>query len=109
MKILSVNSTNKTTPARRLASTQRRNEVLQYNRKTDFNSQSVNFKGNRGALIGMAKGAAIGGGIAGIAILSGLMAPILAGGGALAFLLGSAGFGSQIGGIIGGIKEGLDD
>ena len=70
------------------------------------NNNQLAFKGDKGALTGMAGGAAVGLGVAALTIATGgLAAVVAAAGGATAVAAGGAGVGAQVGGIIGGLTS----
>lgn len=70
------------------------------------NNNQLVFKGDKGALTGMALGAVVGLGVAALTIATGgLAAVVAAAGGATAVAAGGAGVGAQVGGIIGGLTS----
>ena len=64
-----------------------------------------NFKSNKSTLIGMATGALAGAGLAALVIATGGLAAAVAAVGTLGVTTASAGIGSEIGGIIGGLAK----
>lgn len=96
MKIQAVNSTFYQNKNNRIC-----NRKLVSQQKAD----SVTFKGDKGALIGIATGAAVGAGIAAVTILTGGLAGVVAAVGAGGTILGGAAAGTHIGGITGSIIE----
>ncbi len=99
MKIYSVNTIQPKSYARPTLK-----KVNEKQSQISDNNQLV-FKGDKGALKGMAAGAVIGLGAAAITIATGGLAALVAAGGASAVAAGATGIGAQIGGIIGGITS----
>lgn len=71
-----------------------------------INNKQLAFKGDKGALAGMAAGALIGAGAIAVTIATGgLAAVVAAAGGAGTVIAGGAGAGAQLGGIIGALTS----